>query len=96
MIFWYYLDSDNFVDDKGANGGYPLLYWQTTPDTSPSISLSGDTTIYVQTSTGTSETTLSIGLKSIETDDIDSITWTVEATKGNADTEDITIIIFIY
>lgn len=83
------LDNDAFVDDKDSNGGFPLLSWQTAPDTSPSISLSGDTTIYVQTGVGTSETTLSINLKNIDTSDIDNVTWIVETAKGNSNAGDI-------
>ena len=83
------LNSDAFVDDDGANGGYPLLSWQTPPDTSSYISLSGDTTIYVQTEAGSNETTLSIGLKNIDAGDIHHVAWTVEASKGSANAQDI-------
>lgn len=83
------LNNDAFVNDGGANGGYPLLSWQTPPDTSSSISLSGDSTIYVETGAGPSETTLSIGLKNIAAGDINKVTWTVETAKGSANAQDI-------
>ncbi len=83
------LDSDAFVDGGDANGGYPLLSWQSAeePDLTPSIRLSGDTTIYVKKETGKpDETLLSVSLKNIDPEDMneDNIVWDVETAKGTA------------
>lgn len=78
------------VDDT-ENGGYPLLAWQgeqTPPDTTPSISLSGNSTIYVQAGKA-NETTLLAELKNIENDDVDTVTWSVATAKGDAPVEKI-------
>lgn len=83
-----------FINDEyDINGGYPLLDWQmgniTAPDTTPSISLSGGTTIFVQADAGANETTISIALKNIDDSDIDIISWDVEAKNIGANAQDI-------
>lgn len=83
------LNSSAFVDDNGTNNGYPLLSWQAPPDLTPSISLSGENTLFVQAEAGASETLLSIDTKNIEPAAIEKITWTVETAKGSAAAQDI-------
>ncbi len=86
------LASDAFVADTGnINGGYPLLYWQTLPDTTPSISLSGAKLIFVQQGAGDNFATLSLSLKNIDKSDVSDIAWSITKKNGGSATDIATL-----
>lgn len=78
------LDSSAFAEGEGHNGGYPILSWQVPPDTTPSISLNGVSTLYVEDGK-VNETALIVELQYIEPQEIESVEWTVETAKGTAE-----------
>jgi len=71
---------DAFVADTDSiNGGYPVLSWQGAPDTTPSISLSGDTSLVMGSVLAT---TLTATPKNVE--GAPTITWAIEKKGGGA------------
>ena len=81
---------DKFIENQNV-GSYPLLFWQgqETENPKPSISISGSTTLHVNKAAGLNQTTLSLEMKNLEPDDIDTVTWAVETAKGSSTAEHI-------
>lgn len=75
-------------DSHNINKGYPVLVWQggepIPPDTTPSIKISGKSTLYVDKKSGDDQTTFTAVLKNIP--DEQKIIWSIKSKDGkNAD-----------
>ena len=70
---------DAFVADTDAiNNGYPVLSWQSAPDATPSISLTGGTSLLM--GSGPLTTTLTVTPKNIAV--MPTVTWAIEKKGG--------------
>ncbi|MEF2243794.1 S-layer homology domain-containing protein [Paenibacillus sp. IITD108] len=89
------LGSAFVADTSNVNGGYPILAWQsgsvTAPDTTPSISLKGDTTLYVQQGAGSNYTTLTAVKTNMDDLDAGDVIWSIEK-KGGGDAAKIAVL----
>ncbi|WP_256758639.1 S-layer homology domain-containing protein [Cohnella sp. WQ 127256] len=85
-----------FVADTGnVNGGYPILAWQATgvtgSDTTPSITLKGGTTLYVQQGAGNNYTLLTAVKTNMDDLDTGVVNWSIQK-KGGGDAAKIATI----
>lgn len=76
-------------DEDNVNNGYPILSWQASsvvipPDTTPSLSLSGGTTIYVNSAAGANLTTLTVQKKNLDAPAVSGVTWNIEKKNGGS------------
>ena len=64
------------ADADNINNGWPVLFWQGPPDLTPSISIKGAATLYMEEGK-TNKTTLEVTYKNIAEEDILSVTWSI-------------------
>ena len=73
------------ADEDNLNNCYPILSWQTESgemDTTPSLKITGGSTIYVNSAAGASIATLTVTKSHMDDMDIGDVTWSIEKQGG--------------